>query len=119
MPFYVNTENSVDNRFNFPNFIEFKNNVYDTMDSVMTGEIRKLPSAGVYNVRSLEDQRPDLVSYNIYGTIEYWWIILRYNGMIDFTKLRGDTTINFPSERNIDDLYLEMKRKQNLQDSDN
>lgn len=119
MPFYVNTENAVDNRFNFPNFIEFKNNVYDTMDSVMLGEIRKLPSAGTYRVRSLEDQRPDLISNNLYGTVEYWWIVLLYNGYIDFTKILGDITIQYPTKGSIDDLYLEMKRKQNLEDSDN
>lgn len=29
------------------------------------------------------DQRPDLVSYDIYGTANYEWVVLQYNNILD------------------------------------
>jgi hypothetical protein len=49
--------------------------------------------------------RPDLVSYEKYGTAKYWWIFSQRNPDIiqdpinDFT---AGTTIKIPSKKNID-----------------
>jgi len=28
-------------------------------------------------------QRPDLVSFSVYGTVEYWWVIYEFNNIKD------------------------------------
>ena len=36
-----------------------------------------------YRVESKDLMRPDIISYKIYGTIGYWWLILALNGIQD------------------------------------
>ncbi len=34
-------------------------------------------------VRDIEECRPDLISLRAYGTMNYWWFIMWYNGITD------------------------------------
>lgn len=35
-----------------------------------------------YRIQETDLQRPDIISKKLYGTSEYWWIILEYNPQI-------------------------------------
>ena len=56
-----------------------------------------------YRVNEADLQRPDLISYRIYGTVKYWWLVLSYNGISNpFTELETGDIIQLP---NILDIY--------------
>jgi len=38
-------------------------------------------SVSYYRVEQGDLMRPDLISYKIYGTIVYWWLIMMINGI--------------------------------------
>ena len=42
--------------------------------------------------------RPDLISYKVYGSSDYWWMICKFNGICDvFTELISGVVIDIPS----------------------
>ena len=38
-------------------------------------------SISYYRIEQRDLMRPDLISYKIYGTITYWWLIMMVNGI--------------------------------------
>jgi hypothetical protein len=36
-----------------------------------------------YRVTEVDGMRPDLISYNVYGTVQYWWIVCAANDIIN------------------------------------
>ena len=36
-----------------------------------------------YTINGNDLQRPELISYRIYGKMNYWWVILKVNGIED------------------------------------
>ena len=42
--------------------------------------------------------RPDLISYFVYGSSDYWWMICKFNGICDvFSELVSGVVIDIPS----------------------
>jgi hypothetical protein len=41
--------------------------------------------------------RPDLVSSKFYGTPDYWWKIMEYNGISDVYNFKQGTVIRLPN----------------------
>lgn len=59
-----------------------------------------------YKINEVDLQRPDLISYKIYGTVKYWWIVLTYNGIENpFTGLEIGDLIKIPNILDIYDFY--------------
>lgn len=51
-----------------------------------------------YRVRYQDIQRPDLISFNIYGTTNYWWFIMWFNGVSDiWNDLVENMILKYPS----------------------
>lgn len=42
------------------------------------------------------EYRPDLVSNQAYGTVDFWWKILEANGMKDIWEFKAGTNIRIP-----------------------
>jgi len=42
--------------------------------------------------------RPDLVSEEIYGTPDFWWSIMEFNGMKDILEFKAGTNIRIPGD---------------------
>ena len=43
------------------------------------------------------EYRPDLVSYKVYSTPDYWWKILEFNNMLDIFEFKNGRNIRLPS----------------------
>lgn len=43
------------------------------------------------------EYRPDLVSYKVYSTPDYWWKILEFNNMLDIFEFKTGRNIRLPS----------------------
>jgi len=74
--------------------------------SLSSFELKYDPS--YYMMEDVDSIRPDLISYKMYGSVEYWWIILLINNIEDpMTELTTGTVIKIP---NILDIYEFNKR---------
>jgi hypothetical protein len=64
--------------------------------------------AGYYMVKEDDLMRPDLISYKVYGTVKYWWLIMMVNGIGDiFSDLEVGLTLQIP---NILDIFTFYKK---------
>jgi serine protease inhibitor len=65
-----------------------------------------------YTIKRQDVSRPELISYKVYGSINYWWIILKLNNIDDpFNDLEIGKTIQLPSQQDIEDFYIQTRRK--------
>ena len=51
-----------------------------------------------YRIVEEDIMRPDLISYKIYGTIKFWWLIMMFNNIHDvFHEMEVGALIKIPS----------------------
>lgn len=98
-------------RFDLQKFVEFKENVYDYLDSYFINKVQKLPVFGTTQVQ-IEENRPDLLSYRIYGTVKFWYILLVFNGMVSPLEVYEGQTINYPKVDDVEELYFSLNALQ-------
>ena len=104
--YYIDNETITIDKYDMAKFLEFdEDGVFDCLSSYFLSEIPKLPLSGNYTLRA-EEERPDLLSYNIYGDTQYWWILLWYNNMLKPQDLKVGTIIKYPSLSSIEQLYM-------------
>tara|TARA_R110001592_G_scaffold362233_3_gene675465 strand:+ start:10689 stop:11006 length:318 start_codon:yes stop_codon:yes gene_type:complete len=59
-----------------------------------------------YKVREGEIQRPDLICYNVYGTTDKWWLLMKYNKVEDvWNDLFVGMILEVPSTRDLEQYY--------------
>ena len=98
-------------RFDLQKFVGFTENVYDYLDSYFIEQVTKLPVFGKTIVQ-IEENRPDLVSYRIYGTTQFWYILMLYNGMVSPFELVEGQELNYPKIEDIEKLYFSLNALQ-------
>ena len=65
----------------------------------------------LYQLDSYEAYRPDIISFRIYQNTEYWWILLKFNNIIDpFTELKPGLIIKVPSANDIQNFAKKNKK---------
>jgi len=107
--FYLNTNETFSkDRFNIRRFVEYKDNLFDFINSQFLIELNKLSVFGQKQVVA-EESRPDLLSYNIYGTTDLWWILLYYNNLVSPTDLKYGMIIKYPSLEDVELLIHKLK----------
>jgi len=63
-----------------------------------------------YRIISPDFMRPDLISYKVYGTVDYWWVICLFNQIQNpFEELEMGTLLQMP---NTVDIYNFSQSKQ-------
>lgn len=50
----------------------------------------------VMEISAAEAGRPELISYHVYGTVDFWKEILAFNGISDVRHMRAGTSIRVP-----------------------
>lgn len=64
-----------------------------------------------YRVTDNDIARPDRISYRLYETQEYWWLLMKYNNIDDvWNELYGGLVLQVPDRRDFDE-YLSKYRK--------
>ena len=48
-----------------------------------------------------EEYRPDLTSYLAYNSVDYWWLIMEFNGIFDIYDYKSGLNIRIPSVNNL------------------
>lgn len=82
---------------------------YDINRSEFVRRLSDLPALGSFYVRG-EDNRLDWISYQLYKTTSYWWILLLYNGLVDPLEVVSGMSIRYPSITDIDSLVIAMQK---------
>lgn len=80
---------------------DFVNNYWDLLDIKRPTQFFSLTRQYV--------QRPDLLSFAVYGDISYWWIIAKYNAIDDWwNDVEIGKTVSIIDKRDIDDWFIKV-----------
>lgn len=67
---------------------------------------------GFETVKAIDIQRPDMMSYRIYGDSQYWWILCKVNGIDDvWNDMSIGDDIIVPNARDINEFYSRVKKR--------
>ena len=114
---YINSEllktKNFEDRYDPQKFIPYDEYVYDISESWFYQRILRLPIKGEYVVHG-EESRPELISYNVYGTTSLWHILMAYNRITDFTEVSVGKVIYYPSIEDIEQIYFSLNSKQRI-----
>lgn len=107
--FYLNEEKKKA-RYDMSRFMEHVDEAetFDIMGSFFIKEVLKLPVFGEYLVTK-EEHRPDLISHEVYGSTQYWWVILLYNRIWFFQEIILGMSLAYPSLQNIENLFFRLR----------
>lgn len=69
----------------------------DYLSNTLSNFTMKYP-VSYYTVLESDLVRPDLISYKMYGSVAYWWVILLVNDVIDpFTGVEVGQVLTIPA----------------------
>lgn len=108
--FFINLDIESAERFDMSKFFDFSDN-YDPLTSDFALELLDLPKIATYVIQG-EEARPELLSYNIFGSTQYWWILLLYNRLTDYRSIKVGDSIDVPDFDALEDLYFSLKAKE-------
>lgn len=93
------------NRYSLFKIVEVDNNdEYDLLSSNLS--FMNLSTATTFRVPQAAVGRPDLISFKMYETTEYWWLILVHNDIIDpIDELYTGRVLEIPSLNDYYDFY--------------
>jgi hypothetical protein len=109
--FYINPDFISDEKYSLEKFMPYEIDNYDVLNSYFLEHIKDIPVSGSFTILS-EEFRPDLISYRIFGTVNYWSLIMFYNDILSIEDLTTGTVINYFSARDLEKLYYNLKSKE-------
>ena len=110
--FYIDQDTITTDRYDLAKFIDFTDDgVFDVLNSYMLLEIPQLPYVGIYTIKR-EAERPELLSYNLYGDTQYWWVIMWYNSLLKPQDITTGLEIKYPSLSSLEQLYMNASLQQ-------
>ncbi|QPB08520.1 hypothetical protein [Vibrio phage Va2] len=88
--------------------------IYDWLDSRLIDSILNLPEEGriICHERAY---RPDLLSLDIYQSMEYWQVLLIYNNLMSVEDLTPDKEISYPSREKLEITLLKNENPENTE----
>ena len=110
MYFYIDYNRETLSRYDASNFMENHDGFYDSFTSFFLEKLRSLPLAGIYQVEV--DSRPDIYSRDVYGTTNYWQILLEYNNIILISDIVVGMRLRYPDISSIESLFFRLKSLQ-------
>jgi hypothetical protein len=105
----------LDNKYNRATF--FKPEILDGIPELDLSEgkfslFETKAQVRMYQLDSYEAFRPDIISYRIYNTTSYWWILMKYNNIIDpLEELVPGLILKVPDASDIRNFVREVKKK--------
>jgi len=122
---YIDTDYESDLRYDIPKFCSLEEDVFDIMDSFLFEkvsaiykrqfDVKDLAVDGVYEVTT-QEYRPDIISYEIYGDTQYWWLLMDFNNIIDIFSIVTGVQIQYFSLSELEDIYFSLNGLQKEQD---
>ena len=109
--FFIDPEFKSKERFDTGKLLEFNVDGFDVLNSTFLEDVKKLKKRGVYIVTS-EEGKPDLLSFRIYGSPQYWWVLMFYNSIQTSDDLVTNMTIQYPSLNKLEELFFSLRAKE-------
>lgn len=109
--FFINLGANTENRYDQENFLKWNADNYDVVTSDFLLELKNIESGGQYTIQGAES-RPDIISNDIYGDTQYWWLILVYNNITAVDQLTNGLEIQYPRVDLLEDYYFNLKTQQ-------
>ncbi|MBQ3421903.1 MAG: hypothetical protein IJH34_09590 [Romboutsia sp.] len=85
---------------------------YDMIRSYFARQLGYIPEVEEDYVGTNE-KRVDLISYDSFGSTQYYWIIMMYNGITDINQLTPGQKLKIPSRDALEQLYFTVKSQGN------
>lgn len=106
--FYINEDLVTEDRYDLAKFLQYEKGSYSFLNSYFIDKIKKLSPAGKY---TCTNERPELISYKIYGDVQFYWVIMMYNDCLDFADgtFGAGKVISYPSISDIERLMFTLK----------
>jgi hypothetical protein len=105
--FFINPTLVSSETFDIGKFFAYTDN-YDPLTSDFAYSVINLPIRGNYTVQG-QDSRPDLLSAAIYNDVQYYWILMIYNNILDVDTIVTGLTINYPALSDLETLLFTLK----------
>lgn len=109
--FFIDLQNDYTERFAMGKFMEFIDDNFDPLTSYMLNTLRELKPKGKLKIEGTSC-RPDSISYQVYGDVQYWWILMSYNGWLSVDDIINGNDFSYPDITDLDDLYFTLKLRQ-------
>ena len=87
-------------------FMQWNTDVHDVLNSYVLANIRKLPVTGTIVVTNVTEARPDLLSYYVYESTDYWWVLMEMNEVTNVSDITAGMVIKYPSIESIESLVF-------------
>ena len=68
----------------------------DPLLDTMVPLIQAIKKYSIHEITQDERGAPDLISLNAYGSDEFWWMIMAYNGIGSYMFITEGTTLKLP-----------------------
>lgn len=105
--FYINPKYISKDRYDLGKLLDWKEDNFDVLTSYFLEHFKDLPVKGVFTI-TVEEERPDLISYKIYDTVQYTHLIMLYNDIIDLEELKTGRLLNYFSVSDLESLYYSL-----------
>lgn len=92
-------------------FANFDEGSYDPLTSYFFMRMPYLEMDGNIQVQVKWEHRPDLVSYHIFGSTDYWWILLMYNDLMSNEEVLPGMILKYPKRSAIDEYIFSAKKR--------
>lgn len=113
--YYINDNLNTEKRYDMAKFLDCPIDSLTMLDSYFIKKLTSLPYSGAITVTT-QAYKPDLLSYDIYGETDYWWIILLYNGLLSPLDLEPGLNVRFPSLGSLENIYFTLSTQQKLKE---
>lgn len=111
--FYINNEYTGPS-LDMARFLDYDQGSYDPLTSYFLMRAPFLEMAGTIEVQVREESRPDLISYKVYGTTDYWWIIMLYNDLISNEEVIKGSKLRYPTISSLDEYIFGANKRQSF-----
>ena len=109
---YINLDKKYTDRFDMAKFLNFSNGVHDILTSYFLYKLSDLPVRGKFEI-TFESGRPEFLSYLLYKDVQYWWLLMEYNNLLDIYDLKQGLEIKYFSINELEDLYFSLVSNEN------
>ncbi len=101
---FIDLDRVTKDRYDMSKLIQWNEGCYDILDSYFWDMLKTVELSGRYVIQG-EEHRPDLLAYNVYGDVQYWWILMLFNNLSCNEQLKTGMVIEYPSLQEVEKLY--------------
>lgn len=77
----------------------------DELSSTIVPEFYKLPPELQVYVDDSTEGRPSLIAWRVYQSVDAWWVVLEYNGILHSSEMLAGQLLKLPSPASLRTLF--------------